>query len=118
MKNLFNLLVAFVCVVCVSCGSGEDKVMTVDDIKVENLTDACTCADAALVLTKEMKSFFENKTLAEMGAMAEDSEMKKTLELGQQMETKCAEFEEAMKSCDSYAELEKIGEEMKASMGM
>lgn len=99
MKKL--LVVATAAVFLASCGA-----KTADDVKVEDIKDACGCVEAMNIIATDILDNIGDKTEEEV---KEDEALKGKLEKLEKVGKKCRkdyEKEEAEK-CDEFKELEK-----------
>jgi len=115
MKKLLVVLgvVLFASFFFTSCGGKK-----AEDIKVEELKEACDFADAQLIVMKEMKEIADaNKDVKDLKDLKKEDQdkvevlMKKLMEISE-AQAKAEIKDEDIKKCDSYKEMEEIGEEM------
>lgn len=109
MKNVMIALAAVATIGLTSCG-GESA----EDIKVEDLKEACDCVDAMTTITDEMLSIVDG--VEDEKDLSEDDKKKiETLsEKMQEVSKHCkSEFDkDEAKDCDGADELKEKGEEL------
>jgi len=115
MKKLVVILgvVLFASFFFTSCGGKK-----AEDIKVEELKEACDFADAQLIVMKEMKEIADaNKDVKDLKDLKKEDQdkvevlMKKLMEISE-AQAKAEIKDEDIKKCDAYKEMEKLDEEM------
>lgn len=105
MKKL--VLMAGVALLFASCGS-----KSAEDVKVEDLKDACGCADAMLTVTNDIISFMDGKDVDEMSEEDEKTKEGKFKKIDEIMKHCMGELdvkESDIKECDAY---DKVDENM------